>query len=326
MRAAVHDAYGPPEVVRVEAVPRPVPKAGEVLVRVEAASVNRADLDAVTARYWFARAFTGLRRPRNRSLGLDAAGVVEAVGPGVTRFEPGDRVYADLYMFGAGALAEYAAAPERAWAPIPHDMSFREAATLPHSAILAAQGLRRRDGRTIGPGDHVLIDGASGNVGPFAVQMARALGAEVTGTCRTSKMEFVRSVGVDHVLDYTATDYTTTGERYDWILDVDSHHSLFRARRALRPGGVYVTLGGSGWRIIQALVVGPVLSKAIGRSMGLMLHWKPFDRDDLATVERLVAGGKVRPPIDREFTLDQIGEALRYVHDGRPLGRVLIRP
>ena len=174
-----------------------------MVVRVVVASVNRADLDGIEPRPQFTRLFLGLRAPRNHRVGIDVAGVVDAVGDGVTRFKPGDAVFADLYPFGQGSFAEFASAPERAFLPIPTGMSFETAATLPHSATLAIQGLRRRDGRTVGPGDSVLIDGASGNVGPFAIQIAKALGAVVTATCSPGKVDFVRSLGADHVLDYT---------------------------------------------------------------------------------------------------------------------------
>ena len=226
MKAAVRDRYGGPEVVEVRDVDRPVPGGDGVVVRVVAASVNRADLDFLYGLPKVARAATGLRAPRVKAVGVDVAGVVDAVGPEVTRFKLGDRVFADLYPFSHGAFAEYASAPERAFAPIPAGLSFEQAATLPHSGILALQGLRRRNGRTVGPGDRVLIDGASGNVGPFAVQIAKDLGAEVTAVCSADKADFVRSLGADHVLDYRTTDPTRTGQRYDWILAVASHHSL----------------------------------------------------------------------------------------------------
>src|SRR5262245_43820071 len=185
MRAALRDRYGPPEVVELRDVERPTPTGDEILVRVRAASVNRADLDGLYPRWQFSRLITGVRRPKTPRLGLDVAGVVEAVGPDATHFQPGDTVFADLFAFGLGAFADFACAPERAFATIPDGLSFEEAATLPHSAILAIQGLRRRDGSTVRPGDRVLVNGASGNVGPFAVQVAKALGAEVTGTTRT---------------------------------------------------------------------------------------------------------------------------------------------
>ena len=326
MKAALQHRYGPLEEVRLEEVQTPSPGDDELLVRMHAASVNRADLDGLGPRPSFVRLFVGLRAPRDPRMGLDIAGVVEAIGPAVTRFKPGDQVFADLFSFGQGAFAEYACAPERAFASIPAGMTFEDAATLPHSAILAIQGLRLRDGRTVGPGDKVLIDGASGNVGPFAVQIAKSLGAEVTGVCRTEKMEFVRSLGADHVLDYTTTDYTRAGERYDWILDTDSHHSILRVRHALHPGGVYVTLGGTTSPILQALLLGPLISRATGKRMGLLIWWKPFAPDDVAALKALIAAGKVKPVIDRRFALSEVVEALKHVDDGRSRGKVLITP
>lgn len=324
MRAAVRDAYGTVDVVRIEDVETPVPGGDQVLVRVRVASVNRADLDGLGPRPGFARLFMGIRAPRSRRLGLDVAGVVEQVGPQVTRFRPGDRVFADLFTYDAGAFAEYVCAPERAFERIPDDISDEVAATLPHSAVLAIQGLRLRNGRTPGPGDRVLIGGASGNVGPFAVQIARSLGAEVTGVASTPKLDFVRSLGADHLIGYETTDYTRTGERYDWIVDTDSHHSILAVRRALKPGGVYVTLGGRTGRILQALLLGGVASRASGRSLGLLLWWKPFHPPDVATILGMVADGTLRPVIDRRFPLEQVVDALRYVDEGNARGKVLI--
>ena len=325
MKAAVHHRYGSPAAVELVDVERPVASEDRVLVEVRAASVNRADLDAVRPRPQFARLCMGLSGPRNPRLGIDVAGVVTAVGPDVTRFQIGDRVFADLFNYGAGSFSEAVNVPEKAFQLIPDGMSFEEAATLPHSAILAVQGLRLRNRRTPGKGDRVLVDGASGNVGPFAVQIAKSMGCVVTGVCRTEKVEFVRSLGADHVIDYTTTDYTRTGERYDWIVDTDSHHSLGDVRRALRPGGAYVTLGGTDSAILQ-LIAAPVVGRATGHSMGLMLWWKPFDPNDVATIKRLVAEGKVKPAIDRTFPLGQIVEALRWVDDGHAMGKVIVLP
>src|ERR671914_210963 len=235
MRAAFQDRYGPPEVVEIREVERPSPKDDEVLVRVKAASVNRADLDGLKPKPGFMRLFMGLRAPRAHEVGIDAAGVVEAIGPNATRFKPGDAVMTDMFAAGKfGAFAEYVCAREKAFEPIPTGLSFEEAATLPHSAVLALQAMRLRNGRTFRPGDQVLIDGASGNVGPFAVQIAKAMGAEVTGVARGDKLAFVRSLGADDVIDYEAVDYTKAGERYDWIVAVDSHYSIRAVRRALR--------------------------------------------------------------------------------------------
>jgi NADPH:quinone reductase-like Zn-dependent oxidoreductase len=266
----------------------------------------------------------GMRAPRNHRIGIDVAGVVEAIGPDVTRFKPGDGVFADLFGFGQGAFAESVCAPERAFASMPTGMTFEDAATLPHSAILALQGLRLRNGRTPKPGDRVLVDGASGNVGPFAVQIAKSMGAEVTGVCSPAKMDFVRSLGADHVLDYTKVDYTTTGERYDWIVDTDSHHSILRIRHALRPNGVYITLGGTGSPILAALLLGPVISLATDKWMGLLLWWKPFNPDDVATLKDLIAAGQVKPRIDRRFPLSDVVQGLRWVNDGQATGKVVI--
>jgi NADPH:quinone reductase-like Zn-dependent oxidoreductase len=324
MKAALRDRYGPPDVVELGDVDVPVPSDDQVLVRVRAASVNRADLDGLTPRPALARLFMGWWAPRNHRVGIDVAGVVESTGASAIKFKPGDEVFADLFAFGQGAFAEYVCAHEKAFEPMPIGMAFEVAATLPHSAILALQGLRLRKGRTPKPGDRVLIVGASGNVGPFAVQVAKSMGAEVTGVCSTDKVDLVRSLGVDHVIDYQKVDYTSTGERYDWILDTDSHHSIVRIRRALRPRGVYVTLGGETGRLFQGLLLGPLLSLLSDRWMGLMIWWKPFHPADVATLKELIAAGKLAPVIDRRYPLTEVVDALRHVDDGRARGKVVI--
>ncbi|HET7168572.1 MAG TPA: NAD(P)-dependent alcohol dehydrogenase [Candidatus Limnocylindrales bacterium] len=326
MRAAIRERYGSPDVVEVRDIEVPVPTGDQVLVRVGAASVNRGDLDWIEPRPEFVRLFLGLRAPRNPRIGIDAAGVVESLGPGATRFNVGDRVFGDLFRYGQGAFAEYVCAPETAFLPIPDWMRVEDAATLPHAGILAIQGLRLRDGRTIAPGDKVLISGASGNVGPFAVQIAKALGAEVTGVASASKVDLVRSLGADHVIDYATTDYATTGERYDWILDVDGHHSMLEARHALRRGGVYITLGGSGARIVQTMLVGPILSALGDTRGGLSTWWQPFRAADVATLTSMIEAGEVRPVIDRRFPLADVVDALRWVDDKRARGKVLVIP
>ena len=323
MLAAVRDRYGSPDVVELREVERPTPGDGQVLVRVRAASVNRADLDVIYPKPSFTRLFLGLRRPRNHRIGADVAGVVEALGPGVTSFRPGDEVFGYLFVHGQGSFAEYVCVPERALALVGAGMTLEDAATFPHAAILALQGLRA-GGRTAGAGDKVLIVGASGNVGPFAVQIAKSRGAEVTGVCSTAKLDFVRSLGADHVLDYSAVDYTDIGERWDWILDTDSHHSILHNRRALVPKGVYVTLGGAAGPILAALILGPLITLAGSRRMGLLLGWKPFDPADVATLQELYAAGKVRPAIDRRFPLAEVVDALRYVDERRSKGKVVI--
>jgi NADPH:quinone reductase-like Zn-dependent oxidoreductase len=302
-----------------------MPAGNEVLVRVRAASVNRADLDGLKPKPGFLRLFMGLRAPRNQGVGIDAAGVVEAVGPEVARFKPGDEVMTDLFAAGRfGAFAEYVCAREKAFEPIPTGMSFEEAATLPHSAVLALQGMRLRDGRTFEPGARVLIDGASGNVGPFAIQIAKAMGAEVTGVASGDKLDFVRSLGADHVIDYRAVDFTKAGERYDWIVAVDAHHPIRAVRRALKPGGVYVTMGGTTATMFAALGGSLVMSRFGDRWSGMMLWWKPMHRPDIDTLKKLIADGKLKPRIDRRYPLEEIADALRWVEDGHARGKVVI--
>jgi NADPH:quinone reductase-like Zn-dependent oxidoreductase len=325
MKAAFRDRYGPPEVVEIRNVERPAPTEGEVLVRVGAASVNRADLDGLKPKPGFMRLFMGLRAPRSHEVGIDVAGVVDAVGRSVTRFKVGDEVMTDMFAAGRfGAFAEYVCAREKALESIPVGMSFEEAATLPHSAVLALQGLRRGDGRTVKRGDRVLVDGASGNVGPFVVQIAKAMGAQVTAVASTDKLEFVRSLGADHVIDYRKVDYTRAGERYDWIVAVDSHYPILAVRRALRPNGVYVTMGGETGSIFASLVIGPLISRFSDRWSGLLLWWKPMHRPDVETLKELIAAGKLKPIIDRRYPLDQVVDALRWVEDGHARGKVVL--
>ena len=324
MRAAVYYRYGSPAVVEVTELDTPVPADDQVLVRVRAASVNRADLDGLRPRPGFARLFMGVRAPRNQRVGVDLAGVVEAIGSGVSHFRPGDAVFGDLSAHGQGAFADFVCAPERAFERMPAGLSFEQAATLPHSAVLALQGLRLRDGRTIRAGDKVVVVGASGNVGPFAVQIAKSLGAEVTGVCRTSKVDMVRSLGADHVIDHQKLDYTRTGDRYDWILDTDSHHAVLSVRRALRPNGVYVTLGGETGRLLHWLALGALASRISDRWMGLLLWWKPFHAADVTTLREMIAAGRLRSIIDRRYPLSEVVEALRHVDDGRARGKVVI--
>ena len=327
MKAAVRDRYGPPEVVYIEEIPTPVPTGDQVLVRVRAAGANRADLDGLYPRWQFTRAFLGFRRPRQRRLGIDVAGVVESTGPDVTLLKAGDRVLAELFtLSGDGTFAEYVRAPQKSFAPIPDGISDEVAAVLPHSGALALQSLRRSDGRTLGAGERLLVVGASGNVGPYLVQIATERGAHVTAVARGEKLEFVRSLGADEVIDYQTTDPTRPAEAYDWIVDVDAHHSLLRWRPALRSRGIYVALGGSTAWLLATLVMAPVIRLATEKKMGLLLGWKPFHRPDVDELLRLVAAGKLKPSIDRIFPLDKIVDALRWIDDGKARGKVLIVP
>lgn len=326
MKAAIQDRYGTADVVEIRDVPTPEPAEGEVRVRVRAASVNRADLDGIEPRPGFIRLFTGLRAPRNQRMGWDVAGEVESRGSGATRFSVGDRVFADLASHGAGAFAEYVVAPEKAFEPMPPEMSYEEAATLPHSAVLAVQGLRTRQGLTPKAGDRVLVVGASGNVGPFAVQIAKAMGTHVTAVASGGKLDFVRALGPDALLDYETTDFTRIGQRWDWILDTDTHTGFLRVRRALTPGGRYITLGGGGWAILRGMFGNLVLSRIGGKWTGLMLWWKPFHVPDVDRIKELVAAGQLRPIIDSRYSLDEAREALRRLEQGKPRGKIVITP
>jgi NADPH:quinone reductase-like Zn-dependent oxidoreductase len=322
MRAILRDRYGDPDVVRLAEVPTPSPVGDEVLVRVRATSVNRADLDYLKGWPTFARIGTGLRGPDNPRLGSDVAGVVEAVGPEVTGLHPGDEVFGDLTQHGAGAFAEYACAPERAFAAKPGVLTFEEAAAVPWGGVLALQAVTAR--RPIGAGQRVLLNGASGTVGPFAVQIAKAMGAEVTGVASAAKLDLVRAIGADHVIDYAREDLAAVGRRYDLIVDVAAHRSVLAYRRLLRPGGVYVWIGGTMTTFIQMLAMGHVITLATGRDVRFWTGWRPFRAADVATLTGLIDSGAVRPIIDRTFPLAKTADALRYVDEGHARGKVVI--
>lgn len=322
MKAIVRDRYGPPDILALREVAIPVVSDDTVLVRVRAASINSADREYLRGLPRATRAFTGLRAPKNQRLGSDMAGQVEAVGSRVSRFRPGDEVMGELTSFGFGTFAEYVAAPERAFAPKPSNLTFEQAATVPHAAFLALHGLRYR--RPVQAGQRVLINGASGSVGPFAIQLAKLFGADVTAVCSASKLDFVRAVGADHAIDYTAGEITRGVQRYDYILDVTARRSVFAYRRILTPDGVYACVGGATWRLVQALAFGPLLSRLSDRRMGIVMVPAPFTEDDMPYITDLVTSGQLRPIIDRTFPLAETAAALRYVEDGHARGKVVI--
>ena len=321
----MRDRWGGPEVMEIREVETPVPTGDQVLVRVHASSVNRADLDWMLPKLgWVGRLFLGPRRPRRHTLGIDAAGTVEALGPEAKRFKIGDRVFGDMIFAGMAAFAEFVCQPERKFQLIPDELSFEEAATLPHSGLLAIMGLKPYWGQDLRPGDSVMVVGASGNVGPFVVQMAKARGLAVTGVCRTAKMDFVRSLGADEVIDYTTTDYTKGGP-YNRIIDVDAHRSIFGFRKALKPGGVYLSMGGNGIWILSYFAAALTFSLTRGGvHMGLMPGWRPFHPDDVAILRELVAQGAIKPRIDRRYPFSELVTALSDVNDGRNRGKIVI--
>ena len=315
MKAIVFTRYGPPEVLQLKDVEKPAPNDSEVLVQIHAASANPADLSMRGA--FVARLFLGLRKPRNTRLGKDIAGRVEAVGNNVTQFKPGDEV------FGAceGGFAEFAAAHENRLALKPARSSFEEAAAVPVAAITALQGLR--DKGKIQLGQKVLINGASGGVGTFAVQIAKSFGAEVTAVCSTGSLDIVHSIGADQVIDYTREDFTRNGQRYDLILAVNGYHPILDYRRALSPRGIYIVVGGSLAQIFQGMVLGPMISNTGRQKMGFMGIAK-LNQKDLFFLKELLEAGKVAPVIDRRYPLRETAEALRYLEKGHARGKVVI--
>ena len=318
MRAIVARRYGSPDVLRLEDVEKPAPEEDEVLIDVHAAGLNAADWHILRASPPLVRLMgVGLLTPNDEIPGADVAGVVEAVGRDVTRFQPGDEVFGDLSDSGHGAFAEYVCAPEDALAPKPSNLTFEEAAAVPLAAVTALQGLRK--GR-IRRGQRVLITGASGGVGTFAVQIAKSVGAEVTGVCSTSKVDLVRSIGADHVLDYTWEDFAEG--RYDLLLDAGAYRSILDCRRALRPDGTYVMVGGSTANLLQAMLLGPLLSMLDGRTFHSLMA-EP-NREDLIEIGGLVEAGDVVPAIDRRFPLAAVPDAIRYLEDGRARGKVVV--
>jgi NADPH:quinone reductase-like Zn-dependent oxidoreductase len=316
MKAIVRDRYGPPEVLELREIPTPVPGERDVLIRVEAASVNRSDWEGLVGRPLYAR-IGGLRRPRRSTLGSDVAGRVEAVGQEVASFRPGDEVLGDIMYHGGGAFAEYVCVPETApIVPKPPSLTLADAATLPQAAVIALQGIAGE----VDPGDRVLVNGAGGGAGMFAVQLAKAAGAEVTGVDSGFKQAFMRTLGADHVIDYTRDDYTKGGA-YDLILDLVCERSMFAIRRAVAPGGRYAVVGGTARALLAAATVGRLLSTG-GRRMRVLMV-KP-NRDDLARAADLVASGDLRPHIDAAYPLERAADALRHLGEGRALGKVVI--
>lgn len=321
MKAMVQTGYGEPsEVLELREVEKPTPQENEVLIRIQAASITFGDLAAVKGEPFIARLSLGLREPKIKTPGKDVAGVVEAVGSGVKQFKPGDEVFGDLSECGWGAYAEYVTVPENTLVQKPANITIEAAGAVPESAVVALQGLQ--DKGQIRSSQKVLIYGASGGIGTFAVQIAKSFDAEVTGVCSTRNLELVRSLGADHVIDYTKEDFTQNGEPYDLILATAGYRSIFDYKRALAPGGHYVATGGEMAQIFQPMLLGPLVSSK-GRKM-TNLAMKP-DREDLTCVKELIEAGKVVPVIDRCFLLQELPEALRYYGEGHSRGKVVIK-
>ena len=318
MKAVVYTRYGPPDVLRVTNVATPVPKDNEVLVRVAAVSLNRSDWETLRGKPLYAR-IGGPFRPRHHVLGSDIAGRVQAAGPRVTLFRPGQDVFGDILRH-MGGFAQYVCVPESTLAPMPAGMTYAEAAALPQAGAIALQGIR--DKGQVQRGQKVLVNGAGGGSGMYAIQLAKLHGAEVTGVDNAEKLEFMRSVGADHVIDYTREDFTANGRAYDLILDLAAHRSAFAYQASLVPGGRYLYVGGSVTTLLQALLAGPLIGRADGRKIRLLAV--RLGVEHLAPMVELCQAGEIATVIDRRYPLSETPAALRYLGEGHAKGKVVI--
>ena len=322
MTAIVYTEYGSPDVLQLKDVEKPAPKNNEVLVKVHAVSANPADWHLMRGAPFLARLENGLQKPKSTRLGADVAGRVEAVGRNVTQFQVGDEVFGQLPLNQLGSFAEYVCINEDTVALKPAMMTFEQAAAVPLAAFTALQGLR--DKGQIQQGQKVLINGASGGVGTFAVQIAKSYGTEVTGVCSTRNLEMVRSIGADHVIDYTQEDFTQTGQRYDLIFDTVGNRSVSDLQRALSPNGICSVAGFTTlFRLFQINVLGAWVSKTGSKKIGMMETAKANKRD-LVIIKELLEAGQVIPVIDRTYPLSEIREAIRYLETGHARGKVVI--
>jgi NADPH:quinone reductase-like Zn-dependent oxidoreductase len=317
VKAVVYTRYGPPDVLRFTDVEQPAPKDNEVLVKVRAVSLNRSDWEALRGKPLYAR-IMGPFRPRHHILGSDIAGTVAAVGRTTARFRPGDEVFADI-LSHMGGFAEYVCVPESALAPMPAGLTFEEAAALPQAGAIALQGIW--DKGQVQPGQKVLVNGAGGGSGMYAVQLAKLRGAEVTGVDNPEKLEFMRSLGADHVIDHTRADVTRNGRSYDLILDLAAHRSALAFKGSLAPGGRYLYVGGSAATLVQVLLIGPLLGRAEGKRLRLLAV--RLGAEGLAPLVALCQAGAIATVIDRRYRLSEVPEALRYLGEGHAKGKLV---
>ncbi|MDP9178403.1 MAG: NAD(P)-dependent alcohol dehydrogenase [Gemmatimonadota bacterium] len=320
MKAIVYSSYGPPDVLRLEDIPKPTPGDDEVVIQVRASTVNPADWHFMRGTPYLIRLTSGLSKPRITQLGIDVAGEVETVGRNVVQFKPGDHVFG----WCRGAFAEFTRIPASAIVTKPANVTFEQVACVPVAAVTALQGLR--DKGRIQPGQKVLINGASGGVGTFAVQIAKSFGAEVTGVCSTGNVEMVQSIGADRVIDYTRENFTEGEQRYDLILDNAGNHSLSAVRRVLRPKGRYVQVGGPDKGQWVGPMTAPLKAVVFSRfvSQKFVMFIASGNRDDMTTLSDLMQAGKVTPVIDRRYALSEVADAIRYLEEGHARGKVVI--
>lgn len=318
MKAIVYREYGSPDVLKLEEVERPIPKDDELLIKIHAVSINGSDREGLVGKPLYAR-IGGLRKPSQPILGSDIAGRVEAVGKNNTEFRVGDEVFGEIPGYHSG-FAEYVCTRGKTMALKPASMSFEEASAIPQAGVIALRAIR--DKGQVQPGQKVLMNGAGGSAGSFVIQLAKLHGAEVTGVDNTFKQDFMRSLGADHVIDYTQEDFTKKRNHYDLIIDVIAHRSVFAYARALRPAGTAFFVGGSVATLLQILLIGPLINRATGKNLKVLMV--PQNRKDLIAITELCEAGKIRPVIDRRYSLNEVPEALRYIEEGRAKGKVVI--
>jgi NADPH:quinone reductase-like Zn-dependent oxidoreductase len=318
MKAVVYEQYGSPDVLHLTELAKPTPTDDQILIKVHAVSINGSDREGLSGRPLYAR-MGGLLRPGNKILGSDIAGRVEIAGKNYTEFEPGDEVFGELPGYHGG-FAEYVCTHGKTMMRKPAGLTFEQAAAIPQAGVIALQGIR--DQGQVQPGQTVLINGAGGSAGSFAIQLAKWCGAEVTAVDNTHKLDFMRSLGADHVIDYTQENFTTSGKQYDLILDLIAHRSVFAYQRALRPHGTYFFVGGSVVVLFQVLLLAPFIRKTTGKNIRLLAV--PQNRKDLISITELCEAGKIVPVIDRRYSLSEVSEALRYVGEGYAKGKVVI--
>lgn len=321
MKAIWYSQYGSPDVLQQKEVDKPTPKENEVLIKVLASSVNEWDIGLISGKGLLTRLLGGLFKPKNKILGADVAGVIETTGGNIKNFKPGDEVFGDIAGAGFGAFAEYVCAPEKMLSKKSPKMSYEQAAALPQAGLLALQGLRYK--KPLQAGQHLLINGAGGGVGPIALQYAKSIGATATCVDKEEKFDMLRSFGADELIDYRKTDYTKTGNRYDYILDVTARRSVRDYKRALKPGAVFAMIGGSmGWFLFQMMLVQPLFSKFSDKKLGIMGY--RVSNEGLAELSRLFEEGKIFPVIDRSFPLEETANAFRYYQQGNFKGKIVI--
>lgn len=318
MKAILYHKYGSPDVLQLKEVEKPTPADDELLIKVHAVSVNRSDWEGLIGKPLYAR-MGGLRRPSSKILGSDVAGRVEKAGKNNSEFQAGDEVFGEMEGYHGG-FAEYVCTRGKAWARKPARLSFEQAAAIPQAGVIALQGIR--DKAKVQPGQKVLINGAGGGAGSFALQLAKLYGAEVTGVDNTGKLDFMRSLGADHVIDYTRENFTRSGTQYDFILDLLAYRSAFAYARALKPNGSYYAVGGSVVTFLQFLLFGPWIRRTSGKKVRVLVVQR--NRKDLETVTELCEAGKIVPMIDKRYPLSEVPEALRYFGEERAKGKVVI--